>query len=312
MLTDILAPVFGIILAGYLFARAGLLPAHASAGINAFVYYAAFPALLFLVVARTPPRNIFPWPFLGTWMAGVGLVYGITAVISLLACRDGSGRLGMRALNTTCASTAFIGVPLCTAAFGPETALPAILATVLLAIFDLSASILLVELGRAGRGTAGRIAANIARALARNPLMIGSVAGIAWSLAGLPLPRAGLRLLELVGGAAIPCSLVTIGMFFTGRGLGSRLGEVAWLTVLKLVAHPLLTWVLAKYAFGLDARWTAIVVLLAALPPATTVFVIAQRYELHMQETAATMLVSTVLSIASISFVLLVLGASTA
>lgn len=308
MLITILGPVFGIIVGGYLLARAGLVPPHASAGINGLVYYAAFPALLFLVVARTPPREIFHWPFLGTWLGGFVAVYGFTAVVSFIWHRDGSARLGMRALDTTCASTAFIGVPLCISAFGPDAALPAILATVLLAIVDLSASILLIEIERNEAGHAAHIARGIWRALARNPLMIASVAGVGWALSGLTLPVSAVRLLEIVGGAAIPCSLVTLGMFFAGRGWSGGTTEVAWLTVCKLVLHPLVTWMLAVHVFVLDPRWTAIVVVLAALPPATTVFVIAQRYELHMLETASTMLVSTVASVATISLVLYLLG----
>jgi malonate transporter len=310
MLIDVLLPVFAIILVGYLLARRKILGTEAASGMNSFVYFVSFPALLFVVVAKTPPAQIFYWPFFGTWVGGLAIVYTLTAIASLSFYRDGLANLGMRGLNTTCASTAFIGIPLCTAAFGMDAALPAVLATALLAIFDLSASILLIETERNTRGRTIAIVAGIAKALAKNPLMIGSAAGIVFSLSGLQLPGAAVRLCEIVGGAAIPCSLVTLGMFFAGRSVAEGIGEVSWLTLLKLVAHPLVTWLLAAMVFGLDARWTAITVLLSALPPATTVFVIAQRYGIHMQRTAATMLVSTVASIASISAVLLWLGSA--
>ncbi|MBT2323906.1 AEC family transporter [Variovorax paradoxus] len=305
MLIDVLTPVFAIILCGYVLGRKKILGPEASAGMNGFVYFVSFPALLFVVVAKTPPAEIFYWPFFGAWIGGLAVVYLLTAVISLVFYRDGLAKLGMRGLNTTCASTAFIGIPLCTAAFGKDAAFPAVLATTLLAIFDLSASILLIETERNAQGKTLAIVANIAKALAKNPLMIGSALGIAFSVSGLHLPAAVSRLCEIVGGAAIPCSLVTLGLFFAGHSLLTGLSEVNVLTVLKLVVHPLVTWLLIFYVFPLDGRWTAIAVLLAALPPATTVFVIAQRYGIHVQQTASTMLISTIASIGSAAAVLL-------
>lgn len=305
MLIDVLAPVFAIILCGYLLGRGKILGPEALAGMNSFVYFVSFPALLFVVIARTEPKDIFHWPFFGAWVGGLAIVFLLTAVLSRVLYRDGLANLGMRGLNSTCASTAFIGVPLCTAAFGQEAAFPAVLATTLLAIFDLSAAILLIETARSAKGRAFAILGNIGKALSKNPLMIGSALGILFSLSGLQLPAAVSRLCEIVGGAAIPCSLVTLGLFFAGRpGLASR-GEIGLLTVLKIVVHPLVTWLLIVHVFPLDARWTAITVLLAALPPATTVFVIAQRYGIHTQQTASTMLVSTIASVGSTAAVLL-------
>lgn len=305
MLFDVLAPVFGVIFCGYWLGIKKILSAEASAGINSFVYFVSFPALLFVVVAKTPPAQIFYWPFFGAWVGGLVAVYVLTAVISHLWFRDGLAHMGMRGLNTTCASTAFIGIPLCVAAFGPDAAFPAVLATTLLAIIDLSASILLIETERNAKGKTAAILLNIGKALAKNPLMIGCALGVLFSLSGLKLPLAVARFCEIVGGAAIPCSLVTLGLFFAGKSAFTGLKEVSLLTVLKLVVHPLVTWLLIVFLFPLDARWTGITVLLAALPPATTVFVIAQRYGLYMQQTASTMLVSTLASIASTALVLL-------
>jgi hypothetical protein len=305
MLLDVLAPVFGIILCGYWLGRRKILGPEVSVGINSFVYFVSFPALLFVVVAKTPPEQIFYWPFFGAWVGGLVIVYALTAAISLVFFRDGLANLGMRGLNTTCASTAFIGVPLCTAAFGKDAAFPAVLATALLVIIDLSASILLIEAERNAKGKILVILANIGKALAKNPLMIGSAAGVVFSLSGLQLPVAVSRFCDIVGGAAIPCSLVTLGLFFAGKSLFAGMGEVNMLTAIKLVVHPLVTWLLIVTLFPLDARWTAIAVLLAALPPATTVFVIAQRYGVHLHQTASTMLVSTVASVASTAVVLL-------
>jgi predicted permease len=308
MIVDVLVPVFGVILCGYVLGIRNVLPSGASAGLNSFVYFVSFPALLFVVIAKTPPAQIFHLSFFGAWIGGVAIVFALTAIIGRIVFKGGLAQMGIRGLNTTCSSTAFVGVPLCVAAFGPEAAVPAILATTLLAIFDLSAGILLIETERNGNGKTLVIVGNITRALAKNPLMIGSAAGIAVSAAGLQLPLAVTRFCDIVGGAAIPCSLITLGLFFASNPVLWKSAEVHVLSFLKLILHPLITLALIVYVFPLDPRTTAIVVLLAALAPATTVFVVAQRYGIHMQETASTMLVSTVLSIVSTGPVLLLLA----
>jgi predicted permease len=304
MLIEVLAPVFGVILCGYLLGRKGIVGSETSAGMNNLVYFVSFPALLFVVVAKTPPEQIFYWPFFGAWIGGIAVVYALTAAISLIFFRDGLANLGMRGLNTTCSSTAFIGIPLCVAAFGQKAAFPAVLATTLLAVVDLSISILLIETERNAKGKTHIIVVNIAKALAKNPLMIGSALGVLVSMCGWSLPLSITRFCEIVGGAAIPCSLVTLGLFFAGKSVFSDFKEVNLLTAIKLAVHPLVTWLLIVYLFPLDSQWTAIAVLLAALPPATTVFVIAQRYGIHTRQTASTMLVATIGSMASIAVVL--------
>jgi malonate transporter len=188
---------------------------------------------------------------------------------------------------------------LCVAAFGPQAALPAALATTLLAVFDLSAAILLLELDRnTSTGASGwRIVKNIAASLARNPLMIGVMAGLAVALTAGELPVALTRFCELVGGAAIPCSLVALGLFFATQPFIQEWVELSVLSVIKLLIHPAVAYALVTTVFTMEPQLAVITVLLASLPPATTVFVVAQRYKVHMRQTSALMLVTTLLSV---------------
>ncbi len=299
ILFNIILPVFAMILCGYVLARKNILTGQAAEAMNGLVYFVAFPALLFVVVARTPREQILNWPFLGAWLGSVIIVFALTALVSTLLWRGSLSQMAMRSLNTTCSSTAFIGIPLCVAAFGAQAALPAALATTLLAVFDLSAAIVLLELDR-NTGTRARswlIVKNIAASLARNPLMIGVVAGLVVAFTVGELPVAVVRFCELVGGAAIPCSLVALGLFFAAHPFMQEWAEVSVLGVIKLLIHPAVAYLLVVTVFPMDPQLTVITVLLASLPPATTVFVVAQRYQIHMPQTSALMLVTTLLSV---------------
>lgn len=308
VLLDTTLPVFGTILAGYILARMKILPRESADYFNRFVYFFSFPALLLGFVSKTPPEKILYWPFVFAWTGGLLVAFALTALVSMLLYRDQLADLAMRCMNTTCASTAFMGIPLAAAAFGKEAALPAILSTTILAIVIVSLTVLLIEIGRSAKSGSTHVVRDIALSLAKNPLMLAVVAGalVAFTLHGLPSPLQ--RLCDLAGGAAIPCSLVSIGLFIYGQKLNANLGEIGVLSVLKLVVHPLITWLLIVKFFPLDPVWGRATILMAALPPASTCFVIAKRYDAYVAQTSAMAVLTTVVSVFTISVLLLLIG----
>ena len=80
------------------------------------------------------------------------------------------------------------------------------------------------------------------------------------------------------------------------------------MTACKLAVQPLATWVIAVPVMGLPPFWAHSAVILAALPTGATVFVVAQRYGVYVQRSSALILISTVLSVASLSVLFLALG----
>jgi malonate transporter and related proteins len=301
---DVTLPVFGMMLCGYAVVRAGWLDQQGADILNRFVYRLAFPALLFAVVARTPVDQIFYWPFLVAWMVSLSLMYALAAVASVAFYRDGLAALGVRGMNVSCASTAFMGIPLSIYAFGNEAALAAILATTIIVTVFFSVTLLLIEAGRDASAGAKPTLRSIAASLGKNPLMLAVVAGAASSALGLELPRALVRFLDVVGAAAIPCSLVALGIFVASNSIGLSLRGASVPVAMKLALHPLLTWVLVTKVFPLDPFWAKSTVLLSALPTATSCFVIAQQHNAIPAESSGTIWLSTVLSLLSVSAVL--------
>ncbi len=301
---DVTLPVFGAILCGWLAVRAGWLDQDSGDKLNRFVYRLAFPALLFGVVARTPLDQIFYWPFLLAWLASLAAVYVLVAAVTLVLYRDGIAAVGVRSMNAACPSTAFMGIPLLIYAFGKEAALPAILATTLVVTVFFSVTLLMIEMGhRSGAGGKPTLR-SIAASLARNPLMIAVVLGTGASALGVSLPTPLARFCEVLGAAAVPCSLVALGIFIASHSIGATLRGARVPVFIKLVLHPLLTWVLVVTVFQLDPFWAKATVLLAALPTATSCFVIAQQHDVIAAESSGTAWLSTLLSIVSVSAVL--------
>ena len=125
-----------------------------------------------------------------------------------------------------------MGIPLCLAVFGRAGLQPAIIATILTACLLFGLSLALIEIGlQPGRATGGAIA-KAAVTLARNPLLVAPALGALFAIAHIPRPAPLTRFTSLLGGAASPCALVTIGLFLAqnrgiaddGRGGGAPPG----------------------------------------------------------------------------------------
>jgi len=304
---DVALPVFGIMLAGYLAGRFGILGPASSAALNAFVYWFALPPLLFMAMVRAPLEAVLNGPYLAALAGGLLGTFAIALLVAPFAFPNRFAGLALNGVSAVFANTGYMGIPLFIAAFGVEGALPALVATVVNSALVISLAIVLCELDRTGGGplTAAR---DVALALVRNPLLVAPALGLALGAAGLTLPTFAANFFDLMGAAAGPCALFATGLFLVGRPIATGLGEVMWVTVLKLVVHPLITWWLAFRVLDLDFEWARAAVLMAALPTGALAFVVAQRYGVYTQRASAIILVSTVLSVATVSALLVLYG----
>ncbi|MFT3803422.1 MAG: AEC family transporter [Burkholderiaceae bacterium] len=297
-------PVFALLAAGYGVKRVGWMqPAYAD-GLNRFVYYLAFPALLFIVIARTPRTEIFKAEFLSAWIVALLVGYFLASMTSLLWQRDGLAAMGVRGFNTSCGNTSMVGIPLCVSAFGKDAALLAVLATIANAVVGVSMTVLFIESSRQVAASRIGMVVNIAWSLAKNPLMIGFLLGFACAVWYGPPPPAVANLCDILGGAAIPCSLVATGLFFAGHTHRIAYSQASVFTFLKLIVQPLLGWVIAHYLFGIEGWLLSVLVVLSAMPLASTCFVIAQRFEVLAEETSSMMIISTIVSLITLSVLL--------
>lgn len=303
-LLTVMLPVFGCIIAGYVLARKKIIDVGGADAINRFVYFAAFPALLFNFVARTPLEKVWNQTFLCAWLLSLGITYLVTLVVSRLVYGDGAAGMAVRAMNCTCANTAFMGIPLLILALGKEAALPGILATMVIVTVFFNLTLAMIEVGRhSGTQGKGHLFFGIAVSLAKNPLMFAVFAG-ALSSALLPMPKAITTFSELLGNAAVPCSLVAVGAFIAGQRVSGMASGSIFPSAIKLLLHPLVTWVIVTKVIVMDPMWSAAAVLLAALPSAVSCFVIAKQHEILVVETSGTIWLSTVFSSGTVLIVL--------
>lgn len=301
----VVLPIFALILAGWVTRRIGVLGPNATFELNRFVVYLALPALLFDIIAKARWSEVWRPGFVAAFGAGAAIVFLLTLVLR----RRGSRPLAdatVDGLNAAYANTGFIGFPLVAAVLDAGALAPTMIATILTACVLFAVALVLIEIDLQTERHPGRLAMTVARSLGRNPLLLAPLAGGVVLALGVPLPAPFERFLTLLGGAASPCALVCLGLFLAERrdDVKPAAGAVSLLVALKLLVHPLATWLTARFLLHLTPDLTDTAVLLAALPTGTGPFMVAEFYRREAGITSRVVLISTIISVLTITLYL--------
>jgi predicted permease len=297
-------PFFALIAAGYAAARSGALPLAAIPGLNAFVLYFALPCMLFRFGAGAPIAQLLD--------AGVALVWGTCALLVVGVTVGLARRRGLAwndaafgALVAAFPNTGFMGLPLLIAILGAQAASPMIITIAFDLVLTSSLCIALSRLDGAGAQGAARAARQALRGIVQNPMPWAILLGGLFSASGLALPGPAERTVAMLGEAASPVALFTIGAVLARSALLARehrasarvaeamgsgvpapsrapTADLLSVAAIKMLAHPLLVYGVARaaVAWGLPLERNALVaiVLVAALPSASNVAMLAERF----------------------------------
>ena len=300
VLFTIVLPIFALVGAGWAARYFQFLGPTAAFELNRFVVYLGMPALLFQIMVNATWKDLDQPGFAAAFGLGCAVIYAVTVVVRVrkgMPLADAS----LDGLNAGYANVGFIGFPLCLAAFGPAS-LPLVTLSAILTVCILFAiAVLLVELGTRGDGSAASISIKVGFSLLKNPMLMAPLIGVLYGAFAPPLGEGPNRFLTLLASAASPCALVSLGAFIASSSVKLEWERLSTLIILKLVAQPALTWLLATYVFKLDSLLTAVAVVIAALPTGTGAYMLANMYGRNATTTAASVLVSTVLSVVTIA-----------
>ena len=235
------------------------------------------------------------------------LVFTTGATIGRLAFGMRIAELTIQAFGSAFSNGVMLALPLLLWLYGDPGGVPALLIITLDVVVFSSVTVLL-EIGRHGDGRANwRIGLRAARSVALNPILMGTVTGILWSLSGLALPAVVHRTLTFIGQAAAPSALFALGATLSLRRLGGSLGPAAGMIAAKLLLHPLLAFLMFGWLLDLDPLWVNAGVIFAACPVGLNVYVFAQHYEAGVETASSAILISTALAMVTITALLLLL-----
>lgn len=298
-------PFFAVIGLGFAAGRTQFFSQDATAYLTKFVFYFALSAMLFGFAASLDLGSVFSWGFVAAYLLGSGVVW---AVVLMVAKLRGAAlqEAVFEAQTGVIGNVGFLGIPMLSLLMGKAAVGPVLLVLSIDLIVFSSVLTIIITAARGGQVTVG-IFRHLAYGLLKNPMIVSMVLGLAWGATGWSMPVPAAEFLTLLGAAATPCALFAIGASLAGRR-AERVGVAVWLTFAKLVLHPAAVAVAALWIFTVDRYAAGVMIAAASLPVAGNVFILAQHYGVAPQRVSAAILISTLISVASVTAVIAWVG----
>jgi len=297
-------PFFALVLAGYVAADRRMLPLEAISGLNSFVLFFALPCMLYRFGAGTPIVQLLDATLFFAYLFCALLMVGFAIAMSLNArIRWNDAAFG--ALVAAFPNTGFMGVPLLVALLGTAAAGPAIVTIVCDMVITTSLCIALSRLDGADEHGVAKAARSALRGVLTNPMPWAILLGALSSALDLELIGPVGKTVGLLADAASPVALFTIGAVLARSQIRikeSGHAPILWrdflpVALMKLVLHPILVLLVLtsvrQWGFELAPFSIMSVVLVAALPSASNVALLSERFEADTGRIARIILVTT-------------------
>lgn len=266
-LAFLLIPDFALVLMGFLLNRYAGWGRHFWSGLEKLIYYVLFPALLFFSIARTKIDLTAATPALK-----VALLLVLTGMALAWLARPmfhPSEKSFASIFQTAFRFNSYIGLAIAGRLHG-EAGIAAfgIIVGLVVPICNLASVWALARHAKVA----------LWKELLQNPLILATVGGVLFSISGLPLPEFTQMLISRLGSAALPCGLLCVGAALTASNVNKNVPLIAYFTCVKLVALPVVAFFSAR-ALGVAGVYFDMVMLFAALPTATTAYILAVRMD---------------------------------
>jgi len=291
------APLFLLVLVGYALIRWAGWEKPVADALTRFVFSVAVPTLLFRLMSDFSRLPAVDARLLVAYFGGCLIVFALARVVAHQLFRMDGASQSVFALGGIFSNNLLLGVPLAKTLLG-EASIP-VVSLVLVFNSLLLWTLVTVSVEWARHRTASLSGfVRTAKGVITNPVVASILAGTAYGFLGLPLPGMVDRTLELIGQAAVPLSLIALGMGLAEFGIRDGLRESAAICAVKLLAHPIVVLLLA-WALALPPLETQAIVLLAALPVGANVYLMSRQFDTLGGPVAGSLVLSTAIAAAT-------------
>jgi malonate transporter and related proteins len=299
-------PFFGLIFLGYLASR--LSKSGQSLGwLHIFVFYVALPALFFQLVSRTPIEELANWKFIASTTFVTYCAFFVAFMVGIISTRGNIAESTIQGAVGSYSNVGYLGPGLTLAALGPAAAVPTALIFTFDNIFMFTVIPLLMALNsNDGKGTTRLpvILLGVGKKVLFHPFIVATFLGVVAAYFQYIPPDPVDRLIRMLSQAAAPVALFSIGITMAQRPLQRMPTELPFLIATKLLVHPALMVVILSLVGGFSPEWFYTAILMAALPTAANVFVMAEEYKAYSERASATIFIATVMSVVTVTAIL--------
>ena len=317
VLAGSIAPVFGLMAAGFVAVRLDWLRPVGVRRLVLFVFNAAIPVMLFYRIGTLELPERIEWSFLLGYYGSALVTYALGMAVGRFGFRRPLNEQTIFGRGAGFSNTVILGIPLLVTAFGPEATLPVFLIIAFHSATLLPISVVLLEAGRPrkeGETDRGPSPSHVGRAwsvlveVLANPIIVGIGLGFAANAVSLVLPGPVDAFARGMSFVAIPTALLALGASLAGYPLRGELRPAALLAGLKLVVHPLVAWIVVVPVLGLGSPWAPVAVVMAGMPTGAMVYLFGARYDTASGVAATTVAVSSAVSVVTLSVLVVLMG----
>lgn len=300
-------PYFGLIFIGFACGKTRRLPEAGLAWMNFFLLYVSLPALFFRIMSKTPFEQLNNLPFVIATTASTATAFFLSGIIGRLIGRLSIRESAMAGLSGGYGNIGYMGPGLALAVLGSAAAVPTALIFCFDSIFLFSIVPLAMALTSAEKRPWLPMLGIVIRHIVLHPLIVAAYLGALAAALHVPLPVAIDGMLQFLQNSAAPVALFVLGVTVALRPFGRVPWEAPFVIAIKLIVHPLIVFGLMLLAGPFPPEWAATAVLLASLPPALNVFIIARQYDTWVEPASVAVLTGTFLSVLTLTSVMYLL-----
>ncbi len=307
-IVNVVLPVFAIITLGYGAVRFRLYPTEGVRGLVAFVNNFATPCLLFEAMLRSDFGSTFNLAVIAPFYVGALVSLGLGSVIAHRWFRARPGESVASGFAAMFSNTVLIGIPVLHRAYG-DAALPTVFTIIAFhAPALITLGMIVMELVRRDGGSLMRSLAAALVRIVRNPLLWGVALGLAANWMQLDIPEPGTAFIEMMSAAVLPAALFGMGGALNAYRVSESWVQASAMSVLKLVLHPLIAYVLMLHVLHVPLEIARYGILLAAMPTGINAYVFSTYYDRGVNVATNVVLISTVASVLTVATWLYILG----
>ena len=308
-----LLPVVLLIFIGFVAGKSNTIRQEAVRDLTNLVFLVLIQALLFRTMCNVDVTHLDFRPL------SLYFVVAIALFFVLLALQGGSSRAAVLALSGVFSNTAMIGIPLIGLAYGQQALVLLLTLVSLHSLVLLTMTTVVLELCTArehARDSAHaqshwRTVAMAVRNALFHPVPMPIIAGLLFAQTGWVLPDVVDRPLQLLGDAFSPVALVLMGVTLAKTPIGQHFKGALQISAIKNLLQPALMAIVGWWA-GLRGLTLTVLVMTAAMPIGANVFLFAQRYQKAEGLVTASVVVSTVMALFTVTLVMFLLPLLTA
>lgn len=297
-------PIILIVVLGYGVAFSKFFSQQECDSLAKFVFSFLIPSLLFIATVKAKIPDTIAWEFLFSFYGVLFFIYALSACLAKLFFRFNTVQISVFAMGASYSNATIIGLPVCMIALGEKSLLPLFLILSIHNLVLFTIGILLAESRYFSYSTLLKNMLYLFKQLLSSPITLSLVVGGLINLLDIQINHSIEQAIKMLSQAAIPAALFVLGTSLNKYKVRGHIAPALLIVVLKIIVFPFFVWLLLFQVFKVDSLWATTALLTSAMPVGISAYIFSQKYYQCVEPIATSIVISTIASIFTLSFLI--------